>query len=123
MKLADDCFFHDRDRLRHDEAIALLRERLGCIVETEQVPLLHANGRVLGEDLRAPRDIPAFDNAAVDGYAFAHRDLGDNGGSFSLTGRIAAGDESNTKLPTGTAVRIFTGAGLPPGNGGIVLLS
>ena len=27
-KLLDDCFLHDKDRLRHDDAVALIRERL-----------------------------------------------------------------------------------------------
>ncbi len=73
-KLRDDCFLHDSDRLTHAEAVAILRERMATIADVEQVPVDQASGRILAEDIIAPRDIPAHDNAAVDGYAFAFSD-------------------------------------------------
>ena len=33
MKLADDCFFHDKDRMPHDEALAVLKSRVRPVVE------------------------------------------------------------------------------------------
>ena len=72
MKLADDCFFHDKDRLPHDEALAILKSRVRPAVEVEKISLDRAAGRYLAEGVVAPRPIPAHDNAAVDGYAFAH---------------------------------------------------
>ena len=71
-KLIDDCFVLDKDRLPHDEAIAILKSRVRPVVGVEQVPLADAAGRFLAEDIVSPRAIPAHDNAAVDGYAFAH---------------------------------------------------
>ena len=38
-------------------------------VGVERVPLLRALGRVLGEDITAPMDVPPFDRSTVDGYA------------------------------------------------------
>jgi molybdopterin molybdotransferase len=46
-RLLDDCFLHDRDRMRHSEVLALLAERLSPIVPTELVPLREAAGRIL----------------------------------------------------------------------------
>ena len=77
--------------------------------------LADALGRVLAEDLLAPSDVPAWDNSAMDGYALRARDLPIEGGFLPLAGRIAAGDSGLTPLAPGQAVRIFTGAPLPPG--------
>ena len=115
MKLADDCFVHDKDRLRHTDALEILRERMHTIADIETVSLDIANGRILAKDIIAPRNIPAFDNSAVDGYAFAHSDFEPTGGFFPLTARIAAGDTGEIELPAFSSARIFTGARMPKG--------
>ena len=91
-KLIDDCFVLDKDRLPHDEAIAILKSRVRPVVGIEQAKLAEAAGRFLAEDVVAPRAIPAHDNAAVDGYAFAHAAYDQaNGAKFKVTGQAAAG--------------------------------
>lgn len=113
--LLDDCFLHDKDRLRHGEALAILRERVTCVAGMESIPLEASQGRILAEGITAPRDVPQADNSAVDGYAFRFSDYEAAGGFFRLERRIAAGHPSNVALgPAGTA-RIFTGALMPPG--------
>jgi molybdopterin molybdotransferase len=114
-RLLDDCFLHDRDRLRHADALKLLDERLSPVAGTEDVALDAAIGRVLAEDIVAPRPIPAFTNSAVDGYAFAHASLGPDPTRLRLTGRAAAGHASPAPLGPGEAARIFTGAVMPEG--------
>ncbi|MEM9278812.1 MAG: gephyrin-like molybdotransferase Glp [Pseudomonadota bacterium] len=114
-KLADDCFVHDKDRMKHAEAIALLRERMAPMATTETMALEEASGRILANDVTAPRNIPAFDNTAVDGYAFAHADHEPTGGFFPIATRIAAGETSDIELPGFSAARIFTGARMPEG--------
>jgi len=115
MKLADDCFVHDKDRLKHSEALEILRARMEVIADLETLPLEEANGRILAEDVIAPRNIPAFDNSAVDGYAFAHADFEPTGGFFARSIRVAAGDPADIELPGFSAARIFTGAKMPEG--------
>ncbi len=115
MKLSDDCFVHDKDRMQHFEAVDLLRQRLAPGVGTETVKLDEAIGRVLAEDIQAPRNIPAFDNSAVDGYAFAYEDFEPTGGVFPIKERIAAGNTEDLSLPGFSAARIFTGARMPEG--------
>lgn len=111
--LIDDCFLHDKDRLRHDEALKLLKDRLSVIVASETISTAHALGRVLAQDVTAPHEVPLHTNAAVDGYAFDSTDF--DGSPTTISGRIAAGDLNPPPLKKGTAVRIFTGAPMPTG--------
>ena len=113
-KLRDDCFLHDSDRLTHAEAIAILRQRIAPVAGVEQVAVDETSGRILAQDVIAPRDIPAHDNAAVDGYAFAFKDYdADKGSTFRVSARAAAGHGVHGKLDKETAARIFTGAAMP----------
>src|SRR5512141_601050 len=80
---------------------------------TEELPLLQGMGRVAGEDVYAPRDIPAADNSAMDGYAFSFAAV--QGNSLFVSGNIPAGKERTTPVAAGEAVRIMTGAPVPPG--------
>ncbi len=113
MKLADDCFVHDKDRLRHAEALKILREHMQAIAGLEPIPLNEAIGRILAKNVIAPRNIPAFNNSAVDGCAFTHADFEQSGGFFPLVTRVAAGDVEEIELPEKCAARIFTGAKMP----------
>lgn len=114
-RLIDDCFLHDRERLKHDEALAILRDRVSTLVRTESVPLAEAAGRILAETVLSSETVPAGDNAAVDGYAFAHADYEAAGGWFPVSARIAAGYPAGDALTPRTAARIFTGALMPAG--------
>jgi molybdopterin molybdotransferase len=63
------------------------------VLETEQIPLLEAAGRVLADKVRALINLPPFDNSAMDGYAVKTSDFSGTGPwTFTLGGRIAAGD-------------------------------
>ena len=114
-KLADDCFLHDKDRLKHNQALEILRSQMRTIADTEEISLEQANGRILAKAVSAPRNIPAFDNAAVDGYAFAHADYMGAQRSLPLSMRITAGETQNLELPHTSTARIFTGAKMPQG--------
>ncbi|MEM8689610.1 MAG: gephyrin-like molybdotransferase Glp [Pseudomonadota bacterium] len=115
-RLLDDCFLHDKDRLRHDEVLTLLDERLAPVAKVQTVPLEVAHGLVLAQDVRAPRNIPAHTNAAVDGYAVRAADLNTDGMTrLNVAQRVAAGDTRDLDLKAGAAARIFTGARMPEG--------
>jgi molybdopterin molybdotransferase len=79
------------------------------------IGLEQALGRVVAEELFSPLDLPGFDNSAMDGYALRAEDVPAEGGYLMLAGRIAAGQHSKVRVQAGQAVRIFTGAPLPPG--------
>jgi molybdopterin molybdotransferase len=115
-KLLDDCFLHDSDRMRHGEAIALLKARLSPVVSSEEVSLADAAGRTLAAAVTARHPVPYHTNAAVDGYAVSSRyyDTVD-GGSFRIVGRAAAGHPLDHVADPHGSVRIFTGAVMPEG--------
>ena len=87
----------------------------------EQVPLSGALGRVLAKALKAPRDQPPFDASAMDGYAVRAADTASTPAILAVVGDAPAGRRHPHRLRKGEAVRIFTGAPLPPGADGIVI--
>lgn len=92
------------------------------VTEVERLPLDQAHGRVLAERVRSGVMLPHFDNAAMDGYAIRLADLsGEGPWRLPVAGRVAAGDAGDTPAPRGTALRIFTGAPIPPGCDAVVM--
>jgi len=121
-KLLDDCFLHDKDRLRHGEALAILQQRIRPVAVGESVSLAEAAGRILAAPAIAARDVPAHTNAAVDGYAFAAADCDRTAGAeLPVEGRAAAGHPLACKPAPRIAVRIFTGAVMPDGHDTVVM--
>ena len=105
-----------------EEALERLRSRLHPVVEVEHaVPLSQVNGRILANDVQAPRAHPPSNNSAVDGYAFAGP-LTDVPCTLPLiNGRRAAGEPYMGNVPAGHAIRILTGAVIPAGTDTVVL--
>ncbi|MCE3551380.1 molybdopterin molybdotransferase MoeA [Pseudonocardia sp. RS11V-5] len=83
--------------------------RVAAPLGVTRVPLAAAAGLVLAEGVTARAPMPAFDTAAMDGYAVA------GPGPWRLCGRVRAGEEPRTRLRAGEAVEISTGAQVPPG--------
>ncbi len=113
-RLIDDCFLTDKERLTHEEALSILKDRLSPVADLAAVKLADATGRIAADAVLAPRPVPAADNAAVDGYAFSLADYAATGGFFPVAGRVPAGHPTHETLPIGAAARIFTGAVMPP---------
>ena len=114
--LIDDCFDPGRDRLRHADALAILKARVTPVVGTEVVSLAAAVGRVMAETVMAPMPVPAHTNSAVDGYAFAFADYAAGAiSALPLAGRAAAGHPLAGPSERGAAIRILTGAVMPEG--------
>lgn len=87
----------------------------------EPVDLLSADGRVLAERLVAQRTQPPFDVSAMDGFAVRTADVATLLASLRLIGEAAAGHRYDGSVGEGEAVRIFTGAPVPPGADAIVI--
>lgn len=85
----------------------------------EHLPLRAALGRTLASDVAAPLDQPPFDRSPLDGYALRAADIAgadrDHPAVLEVAGTLYAGDEAKTPVGPGQAVRIMTGAMLPPG--------
>lgn len=84
---------------------------------TETVDVEQALGRFLAADVTATGDIPPFAASAMDGYALREARSGQ---TLSVRGESRAGRPSPDPLEPGTAVRISTGAMLPPGATAVV---
>jgi molybdopterin molybdotransferase len=103
------------------EARALVLQHARTPVASEVVPLAEAHGRVLAEAIGADGPWPATDRSAMDGFAVRAGVAGLAAGTTlpvvgdSLAGRPYAGE-----LPVGTAIRIMTGAVVPPGADAVV---
>ena len=89
-------------------------------VGVERVPLLAATGRIISEDVIAPWDMPLCDNSAMDGFAVRAADCARIPANLRITGYIPAGGEASGPVETGCAIRIMTGAPLPPGCDAVV---
>jgi molybdopterin molybdotransferase len=88
-----------------------------------RVPLADALGLVLAEDVIAEEDIPPFDNSAMDGFALLSKDSRPHNGNpprLRVTGGIAAGYVANHAVEEGSAMRIMTGAPVPPGADAVI---
>ncbi|PIP00022.1 gephyrin-like molybdotransferase Glp [Pleomorphomonas carboxyditropha] len=96
-----------------DKALRLV----GPVDRSETVPLDLALGRVLAETVVAPRDLPAFDQAAMDGYAVRLADVAT--APLRIDGVTRAGD-APARLAPNCAHRIMTGASLPAGADAVI---
>jgi len=106
-----------------EEAQGLLLNK--CLqLETEQVRLTDALGRVLSKDLRAEECIPPFNRSPYDGYAFLAEDTKeaarDNPVIFEVIEEVPAGHAPKNKVSKGKAVKILTGAPIPDGADAVI---
>jgi molybdopterin molybdotransferase len=99
-----------------DQARAAIAAALRPVVESQKLPLAQALGRVLAIDLISPIDVPAHDNSAMDGYAFAGSELQAGGPTrLQAVGTVLAGTPHAGHIASGQALRIMTGAVMPEG--------
>ena len=113
--------------LSFDDALQAILEQVGASSPAvERVPLEAALGRALADDISSRIALPPWDNAGMDGYALKKADvLGASAASprsLPVIGTSMAGADPTT-LPwvqQGTAIRIMTGAPMPPGADAVV---
>jgi molybdopterin molybdotransferase len=84
---------------------------------SEEIRIADALDRVLAEDVRAAGDVPPFPCSAMDGYAIK---AGPAGRTLTIVGESRAGAPTDRKLEEGEAIRISTGAAVPPGATAVV---
>lgn len=77
-----------------------------------RIPTADALGCVLAEPATAAVAVPPFANSAMDGYALRAADAP---GALEVVGRVLAGSAARPEVGPGQAVRIMTGAPVPPG--------
>ena len=107
-----------------DAALAAVLAAVEGPTDDEWVYLSEALGRVAADDVVSTLDLPPWDNSAMDGYALRHRDVEAASVArpvvLEVTGDVPAGAEQLPKVRRGTAVRIATGARVPPSADSVV---
>ncbi|HEY3490188.1 MAG TPA: gephyrin-like molybdotransferase Glp [Candidatus Deferrimicrobiaceae bacterium] len=101
-----------------EEARTMILDRVSA-GGVDTIPLDEAAGRILFEDVIASRDLPGFDNSAMDGFAVQ---AGDCTGDARLVicGYHPAGVVDGARVDRGCAVRIMTGGAIPEGADAVV---
>ncbi len=114
------------ERKRASDAIKIFLEKISHRTGTEIVDVNDAPNRVLAEDIYSSCDIPPFDRAAMDGYAVRAEDV--FGADFSspvilkVVGEVETGEKPEVEVGRGEAVRISTGAMMPPNANAVVMV-
>lgn len=99
-----------------EDALRIVVSASRPVQDIEEVDLDAVVGRVLAETVLAPSDMPRLDRSAMDGYAVRSQDLGAVPVELNVTGFIPAGRPVGaSRVDSHQAVRIMTGAPLPPG--------
>jgi molybdopterin molybdotransferase len=93
--------------------------------QTERLPLMQAQGRVLAEAIASHLDFPHWDNSAMDGYAVRHSDVQqatpESPVRLEVVCEIPAGIAPKAQIGPGQAARILTGAVMPAGADTVVM--
>ncbi len=110
--------------ISYEEALKLVDAHVSTLDKTE-VRLSEMAGCYLAENVIATMASPQFDNSAVDGYGIKTADLNTATQSspkqLKLITAIAAGSPKELQISQGEAVKIFTGARVPPSCEAVVM--
>jgi molybdopterin molybdotransferase len=101
-------------------AISNMLKQVIPVMESEQIELEEALGRVLAEDVVSTINVPPRDNSAMDGYAMRCQDLTDTN-QLQLIGTALAGRPFKESVLAGQCIRIMTGAVIPIGADSVVM--
>src|SRR5659263_230953 len=104
--------------LTYEEAQERILDRVSPL-GVEWIPLDAAVGRTLAGEVRAPGDLPPWDNSAMDGYAVRSEDCRGEA-VLPIAGYQTAGGPEAAAVPKGGVVRIMTGSPIPEGCDAVV---
>src|SRR5579859_2623593 len=106
-----------------DQALQIVLDNVAPL-GIERVSIMAALGRILAEEVHSPRDIPGFDNSAMDGYAVRAADVASASETtpvrLAVLETVAAGMMPSRQVAAGQAARTMTGAPLASGADAIV---
>ena len=115
-----------KEVISYEDALNLLLESITPINECELVPLSQGTGRVLAQDITSDIDVPFFNRAAMDGYAVIAKDTFTASNmsptKLEVMGEVFAGDRPSFSIKKEQCGIIATGAPLPKGADGVVMV-
>ena len=88
----------------------------------EDIPLADALGCLTAIAMFADAPVPPFANSAMDGFAVRAADTYDGPARLKVVGHLPAGTAPTIEVGEGEAIRIMTGAPIPPGADAIVVI-
>jgi len=98
--------------LDYKDAVEISLKNANSTQKVEYIPIENAIGRVFSKDIICKKNLPAFNNSAMDGFAFKASDAGTQ---LKVMSVIFAGDNSIGKIKDGECCKIMTGAKIPEG--------
>jgi len=113
---------YDSDSLTCDEALDRILEAVSAVSGTDTLPVREALGRVLAQPVTSTIDVPSHTNSAMDGYALRTQDLPQSGTKhLQVVGTAFAGKPFGGTVGQDQAIRIMTGAVVPPETNVVVM--
>ena len=88
-------------------------------IALERISVASALRRVLASDVVSQEDVPSFDNSSMDGFAVRAAEV-KVGDSLTIQREVSAGEIASEALKPRSAIRIFTGAAIPPGTDAVL---
>ncbi len=101
--------------LPFEQAMENMLALITPVTDIESVSITEALNRVLAQDVTSPINVPPHNNSAMDGYAFAAKELRETNLTLNLVGRSMAGAPYSGTCQQGECIRIMTGAKMPAG--------
>ena len=96
--------------LDFEKAIEKSLEVSSVTIFTEIVNIEDSLGRIISEDITCVKNLPSFNNSAMDGFAIKASDAGK---TLKVKMTIFAGDSIDASLEEGECYKIMTGAKVP----------
>ena len=104
-----------------DEALNVIKDKLTVIENQQTVILPNALGMTLAENIISPINVPAYQNAAMDGYALSSHDIPLEGEKpLKKIGTAYAGTPFKGRVGHNECIRIMTGAKIPDGTDTVI---
>jgi len=115
---ADDV---DHNNLTVEQARQRIHDLLSPISSWQKVSLRQALRQVLHQSVVSPRQVPPYNNSAMDGYALQSADIKNAPFSLNNVGVAFAGKPYQGHVEAGQCIRIMTGAKIPDGCDTVVM--
>ncbi len=100
--------------IHFEESISLLSNLKISEYKTQKIYLCDTLGYILAQDITTDHNSPAYPTSAMDGYAFAHRDI--ELGRLTISSINPAGSALSDTVRGGMAIKTFTGSLMPEGS-------
>ncbi len=95
-----------------NDALDALKSKFKLKIDSEILPISMALGKTLANDVVAVKDLPCFDNSALDGFAVKFEDKDK---PYKIVASAFAGDKEQLSIGKNECVKIMTGAKMPKG--------